>query len=163
LAPYLEQNKIPTVYPVTAPDDITQRKPVRWVVRTSASSSQLTHPLGDYAYKQLKLRRAATLTMDKPFRWGTKSGYPRAAEDAGGKVVERIWTAVNVEDYAAYVASVKKDIDGVYACHTGGLSPRFIKAWSDAGLKGKVALVGVGTLTDENVLKGMGDEAVGVV
>ncbi len=46
IAPYIEQNKIPTVYPMTAPDDITQRKPVRWVVRTSASGSQATHPLG---------------------------------------------------------------------------------------------------------------------
>src|SRR5204863_1268129 len=46
IAPYLEQNKIPAVYPVMAPDDITQRKPVRWVVRTAASGSQLTHSLG---------------------------------------------------------------------------------------------------------------------
>src|SRR5262245_65878506 len=43
LAPYLEQNKIPTIYPVMAPDDITQRKPVRWIVRTSFTSSQATH------------------------------------------------------------------------------------------------------------------------
>ena len=40
IAPYLEQNRIPTVYPVMAPDDITQRKPVRWIVRTSFTSSQ---------------------------------------------------------------------------------------------------------------------------
>src|SRR5437762_758996 len=38
IAPYLEQNRIPTVYPVMAPDDITQRKPVRWIVRTSFTS-----------------------------------------------------------------------------------------------------------------------------
>ena len=38
-----------------------------------------------------------------------------------------------------------------------------MKAWSDFGLKGKIALVGVGTLTDENILKGMGDEALGVI
>ncbi len=68
-----------------------------------------------------------------------------------------------MQDYAPYLASLKRDIDGVYACHTGGLSPRFVKAWSDAGLKGKIPLVGMGTLTDENVLKGMGDEAIGVI
>jgi len=163
IAPYLEQNKIPTIYPVMAPDDITQRKPMRWVVRTSASSSQLTHPLGDYAYKQLKLKRVATISMDYAFGWESNAGFQRVFEDAGGKVVQRIWTPLNVQDYAPYLASLKKDIDGVYACHTGGLSPRFIKAWNDFGLRGKVALVGVGTLTDENVLKTMGDEAVGVI
>ena len=163
IAPYLEQNKIPTVYPVMAPDDITQRKPVRWIVRTSASGSQLTHSLGDYAYKQLKLRRVATISMDYAFGWESNGGFQRVFEDAGGKGVQRIWTPLSTQDYAPYLASLKKDIDGVYACHTGGLSPRFIKAWSDAGLKGKIQLVGVGTLTDENVLKTMGDEAVGVI
>jgi len=163
IAPYLEQNKIPAVYPVMAPDDITQRKPVRWVVRTAASGSQLTHSLGDYAYKQLKLRRVATISMDYAFGWESNGGFQSVFEDSGGKVVQRIWTPLNVQDYAPYLASLRKDIDGVYACHTGGLSPRFVKAWSDFGLKGKVTLVGVGTLTDENILKNMGEEAVGVV
>ncbi|MGH9895360.1 MAG: ABC transporter substrate-binding protein, partial [bacterium] len=44
-----------------------------------------------------------------------------------------------------------------------GLSPRFVKTWSDVGLKGKISLVGMGTLTDENILKNMGDEALGVI
>jgi branched-chain amino acid transport system substrate-binding protein len=162
IAPYIEQNKIPTVYPVTAPDDITQRKPGRWVVRTSASGSQATHPLGDYAYRQLKLRRVATISMDYAFGWETTAGFQRVFEELGGKVVQRIWTPLSIQDYAPYLASLKKDIDGVYACHTGGLSPRFLKTWSDTGLK-SIPLVGIGTLTDENVLKGMGDEALGVV
>ena len=162
IAPYIEQNKIPTLYPVTAPDDITQRKPVRWVVRTSASGSQATHPLGDYAYKQLKMRRVATISMDYAFGWETSAGFQRVFEELGGKVVQRIWTPLTIQDYAPYLASLKKDIDGAYACHTGGLSPRFLKTWSDAGLK-NIPLVGIGTLTDENVLKGMGDEALGVI
>jgi len=162
IAPYIEQNKIPTVYPVTAPDDITQRKPGRWVVRTSASGSQATHPLGDYAYKQLKLRRVATISMDYAFGWETTAGFQRVFEELGGKVVQRIWTPLTIQDYSPYLASLKKDIDGVYACHTGGLSPRFLKTWTDTGLK-SIPLVGIGTLTDENVLKGMGDEALGVI
>src|SRR5258705_7276187 len=70
VAPYVEQNKIPTLYPVTAPDDITQRKPARWIVRTSFTSSQATHPLGDYAYKQLKLRRVAPPSLHPAVGWG---------------------------------------------------------------------------------------------
>jgi branched-chain amino acid transport system substrate-binding protein len=163
IAPYLEQNKIPTLYPVMAPDDITQRKPVRWIVRTAFTSSQATHPLGDYAYKLMGLRRMATLSMDYAFGWESNGGFQRVFEELGGKVVQRIWTPLNVQDYAPYLAALKKDVDGVYACHTGGLSPRFVKAWSDAGLKGRMPLVGIGTLTDENILKGMGDEAVGVI
>jgi branched-chain amino acid transport system substrate-binding protein len=101
--------------------------------------------------------------MDYAFGWETNAGFQRTFEDLGGKVVQRIWTPLNIQDYAPFLASLKKDVDGVYACHTGGLSPRFIKAWSDAGLKDKIILVGVGTLTDENVLKAMGDESIGVI
>src|SRR5215510_5138319 len=146
IAPYLEQNKIPTIYPVMAPDDITQRKPVKWIVRTSLSGSQATHPLGDYAYKQMGLRRVATISMDYAFGWETNGGFQRVFEESGGKVVQRIWTPLNVQDYAPYLASLKKDIDGVYACHTGGLSPRFLKTWTETGLKAKMPLVGIGTL-----------------
>ncbi len=163
IAPYLEQNKIPTIYPVMAPDDITQRKPVRWIVRTSFTGSQATHPLGDYAYKRMGLRRVATISMDYAFGWESNGGFQRVFEELGGKVVQRVWTPLTVQDYAPYLASLKKDIDGVYACHTGGLSPRFLKTWMETGLKAKMPIVGIGTLTDENVLKGMGDESLGVI
>src|SRR5215472_13322424 len=163
IAPYLEQNKIPTIYPVMAPDDVTQRKPVRWVVRTSLSGSQATHPLGDYAYQHMGLRRVAGISMDYAFGWESSGGFQRVFEERGGKMVQRIWTPLTVQDYAPYLASLRKDIDGVYACHTGGLSPRFLKTWVESGLKGKVAVLGIGTLTDENVLKGMGDESLGVI
>ncbi len=163
IAPYVEQNKIPTIYPIMAPDDITQRKPVRWVVRTTMSGSQNTHALGDYAYKVMGLRRVATISMDYAFGWESNGGFQRVFEELGGKVVQRVWTPLNVQDYGPYLTSLKRDIDGVYACHTGGLSPRFVKAWSDFGLKGKMPLTGIGTLTDENILRSMGDEAIGVI
>src|SRR5438093_10623617 len=62
IAPYLEQNKLPAVYPVMAPDELTQRKPVRWIVRTSFARSQLTQPLAHSASKQLGLRRMANIS-----------------------------------------------------------------------------------------------------
>jgi branched-chain amino acid transport system substrate-binding protein len=40
---------------------------------------------------------------------------------------------------------------------------RFVKQYGDSGLRGKVALIGTGVMTDESALRGMGDEAVGIV
>src|SRR5574341_2394104 len=100
IAPYVEQNKIPTVYPVMAPDDITQRKPVRWVVRTSHAGSQVTHPLGDYVYRQMGLRRVASISMDYAFGWESTGGFQHVFEELGGKLVQRIWTPLNVQDYS---------------------------------------------------------------
>ena len=163
LAPYIERQQVLTVYPVTAPDDITQRKPVRWIVRTAHTGSQITHPLGEYAYKTLGMRRVATISMDFSFGWEANGGFQRVFEELGGKVVQRIWTPLNAQDFGPYLASLKKDVDGVYVTYSSGLAQRFLRQWSDFGLKGKLALIGAGTLTEENVLKGMGEEAAGAI
>ena len=44
-----------------------------------------------------------------------------------------------------------------------GMALGVLEVLKERNLIGKVALIGVGTLTDENVLKSMGDEAVGVI
>ena len=163
LVPYIEQQRIPTVYPVTAPDDITQRKPVRWIVRTGFTSSQMTHPLGDYAYRIMGLRRVAIMALDYSYGWETAGGFQRVFEDSGGKVIQKIWIPLNAQDVAPYMASLKKDLDGVYVTSTGGPAQRFLRQWSEFGWKGRIALVGAGTTTDENVLKNMGDEALGPI
>ncbi len=163
VAPYIEHQQIPAVYPVTAPDDITQRKPVRWIVRTAHTGSQITHPLGDYAYKTLGMRRVATISMDFSYGWEANGGFQRVFEELGGKVVQKLWTPLNAQDFGPYLASLKKDVDGVYATYSSGLAQRFLRQWSEFGLKGKLTLIGAGTLTEENVLKGMGDEATGAI
>jgi len=163
VVPYVEQQHVPTLFPVAAPDDITQRKPSHWVVRTSHTGSQPTHALADYAYRTMAMRRAATMNMDYSFGWEASGGFQRVFEELGGKVVQKTWTPLNAQDMGPYLASLKKDVDVVYVTYSSSLAQRFIKQWSDFGLKGKIALIGTGQLTDENVLKGMGDEALGII
>jgi len=44
-----------------------------------------------------------------------------------------------------------------------GQAVRFVKQYGDAGLHGKVPLIGTGVMTDESALRSMGDEATGIV
>src|SRR5262249_32568602 len=44
LQPYIDGQKIPATFPVIAADDLTQRKPAKWIVRTGWSTSQPMHP-----------------------------------------------------------------------------------------------------------------------
>ena len=163
VAPYVEQQRMPTIFPVLASDDLTQRKPGRWIMRTSFTGSQVTHPLGEYAYKVMGLRRMASINMDYAYGWESAGGFQRTFEEHGGKIVQKIWFPLNAQDYGPYLASLRKDIDGVYATLSGGIAARFIKQWNEFGLKAKMPLIGTGTATDENVLKGMGDEVLGLV
>src|SRR5712691_6435580 len=49
--PYVDGKKMPTIHPIVAGEDLTQRKRSPWVVRTGWASAQPSHPFGEYAAK----------------------------------------------------------------------------------------------------------------
>lgn len=163
LQPYVDGKKIPTLYPVMAPDDITQRKRAKWIVRTGWSSSQPSHPFGEYAYNELGLRKIVTIGFDYAFGWEVVGGFQKTFEDAGGKVVQKIWVPVGNRDYAPFLPQVDKDADAVFALLFGAGALQFVKQYEEFGLKKKYMLLGGGTTTDEHVLPSMGDEAIGII
>ena len=163
LQSFVDGNRIPTTYPVMAPDDVTQRKPAKWVVRTGWTTSQPMHPFGEYTAKTLKYRRVATIGMDYSFGYETVGGFQRAFEDNGGQVVQKIWTPVNTTDFAPYLAQIRRDVDAVFALFVGRLALQFVQQYETAGLKERLPLIGGGTTTDEVALASMGNEAIGIV
>ncbi len=163
LAPYIDSKEIPMTYPVMAPDDLTQRQRPKWIVRTGWNSSQPNHPLGEYAYQTLKLRKVVIIGLDYAFGWECAGGFQKTFEEAGGKIIQKIWTPLTVTDFSPYLAQISKDADGVYALFTGRTTLQFTKQYQEFGLKGRLVLVGGGTTTDEHALPSMGDEAIGVI
>ena len=163
LQPYVDGKKIPTLYPVMAPDDITQRKRAKWIVRTGWSSSQPSHPFGEYAYKELGLKKIVTLGFDYAFGWEVIGGFQKTFEEAGGQVIQKIWVPVGNRDYAPFLPQIDKDADAVFALLFGAGALQFVKQYEEFGLKDKIMLLGGGTTTDEHVLPSMGDEAVGII
>ena len=49
LAPYVDAQRIPMLYPVVSADDLTQRRRSKWILRTGWSASQPNHAFGEYA------------------------------------------------------------------------------------------------------------------
>jgi branched-chain amino acid transport system substrate-binding protein len=162
LVPLIERDQLPTLF-LTTPDDLTKRKIAKWLLRSNFAASQIMHPLGDYAAKTLKYRRVATIAMDNPFGHEEIGGFHRVFEDSGGKVVQKLWVPLNVLDFAPYLAQVPPDVDAVCAVFVAGQAVRFVKQYGESGLKGKIPLIGTGVMTDESALRGMGDEAIGIV
>jgi branched-chain amino acid transport system substrate-binding protein len=154
--------RIPMIYPVISSDDLTQRKPSKWVVRTGWSASQPNHAFGEYAFRVLKLRNVATVALDYAFGWESLGGFQRTFEEQGGTISQKIWAPVSVHDFAPYLAQISRDVDAVYAVVLGRAALQFMRQYQEFGLKGRVQLIGGGTTTDEHVLPFMGDEALGV-
>jgi branched-chain amino acid transport system substrate-binding protein len=84
-------------------------------------------------------------------------------EEQGGQIVQKIWVPLNTNDFAPFVAQIRRDADAVLVLFTGRLALQFVKQYQEAGLKDKLPLLGGGTITDETVLPQMGDEAIGLI
>jgi branched-chain amino acid transport system substrate-binding protein len=163
IAPYVNQQKVPTISPSAAADDLTQRKATPYFVRATSTSSQPTHPFGAYAAKMLKYKRIATVADDFAFGHEVVAGFQKAFEDAGGQIVQKLWPPLGAADQAPYITQLKSDVDAVFIGFAGIAALRFLKQFQEAGLKGKIPVLANQTAVDESLLKNMGDEAIGVV
>jgi branched-chain amino acid transport system substrate-binding protein len=162
LVPPIERDELPSLF-LTTPDDLTKRRPPRWILRSNFAASQPMHALGDYAAKTLKYKKVAAIAMDNPFGHEGIGGFQRVFEDAGGRVVQKTWVPLNAMDFAPYLTQVPKDVDAVVQVFVAGQAVRFAKQYADSGLKDKLPLVGTGVFTDESALRSMGDEAIGII
>jgi branched-chain amino acid transport system substrate-binding protein len=156
---YAAQAKMP-ILSLAAAEDMTQRRPNPYFVRASATSSQNMHPLADYAAKELKLKRIITIADDFAFGHEQMAGFQRVFEDAGGKIVKKLWPPLVTPDYTPYLAQIS-GADAVVQGFAGSNPLKFLKQYQDAGLK--LPVLGGGTACDEALMKSFGDEAVGVI
>jgi branched-chain amino acid transport system substrate-binding protein len=160
---YIRKNEVPIISPSAAAEDLTQRKLNPWFVRAVGTSAQPNHVLGEYAAKDMKYKRIAIIADDFAFGHEIAAGFQRTFEENGGKVVQKLWSPLNVADYGTYIGQIKPNVDAVFAAFAGGNGIKFIKQYNEYGLKGKIPLLGAMTTVDEGILKSMGDEALGVV
>jgi len=160
---YIRRVQVPVISPSAAAEDLTQRKPNPWFVRAVGTSAQPNHPLGEYAAKELKYKRIAIVADDFAFGHEIAAGFQRTFEENGGKIVQKLWSPLNVADYGSYISQIDPKVDAVFAAFAGGNGVKFLRQYNEYGLKGKIPLLGAMTTVDEGVLKMMGDEAVGVV
>jgi branched-chain amino acid transport system substrate-binding protein len=158
---YVRDNATPLIS-LAAAEDVTQRKANPFVIRPSATSAQCCHAIGDYAAKELKYKRAATISEDIAFGYEQVSGFQRVFEENGGKVVKKLWPPLVTPDYTPYIAQIG-NVDCVFDGFAGSNPVTFMRSYADLGLKGKIPLLAGWTGMDDALLRSLGDEAVGVV
>ena len=156
---YLAQSKMPTLAFAGA-EDVTQRRGNPYLLRTSYTSAQGLYPLADYAAKEMKRKRAITMCDDFAFGYEEVGGFQRAFEDAGGRVVKKLWAPLNTPDYVPYIAQIA-DCDVVCQGLTGSNPLKFTKAYHELGLK--PALIGGTTAADDTIIGSFNDSAVGMI
>src|SRR5688572_26764265 len=162
LAPVSTRLKTVYVLSVSAADDLTQRdlNKYPYIIRTSWTSSQPHHPMGQWACEQ-GYKRAVTIAADYAFGHEVTGGFQKVFEDCGGKVVQKIWPPLGTKDFGPYIPTIKRDADAIFTVMVGPMALQFPKQAQAAGIK--TPIIGGGTSYDEFVLPSMGDEVLGHV
>ncbi len=159
---YIRAQQVPTMS-VAAAEDLTQRKPNPWFVRATSTSSQSAHGMADYCAKTLKYKRMAVIADDIAYGHEMVAGFQRVFEEAGGRVVQKLFPPLTVPDYGTYLAQMNPKIDAIFLGFAGSNGFRWLRQFNEYGLKGKLGVVGGMTALDESVLRNMGDEALGIL
>ena len=129
---YVAAHKTP-ILSLAAAEDMSQRKPNPYFVRASGTSAQNMHPLADYAAKELKYKSVITISEDFAFGYEQMGGFQRVFEDAGGRVVKKLWPPIVTPDYTPYIAQLS-GVDAVVQGFAGSNPLKFMKQYKDAGV-----------------------------
>ncbi len=159
ISEYIKEQRVPTLS-LAAADNLTQRTPNPFLLRASATSSQAMHPMWHYAATELKLKRIVTISEDFAFGYEQMGGFQAAFQKDGGCIVNKLWPPLVTPDYTPYLAQIG-DCDGVCQGFAGSNPLRFMKQYASAGLKYPVVAGEAGA--DDFLLRGFGDEALGLV
>ncbi len=159
ISDYAAQHRCP-ILSLAAAEDMTQRKPNPYFVRTSATSAQPMHPLADYARKELNYTTVITVANDFAYGYEEMGGFQRVFEDAGGRVKAKLWPPLVTPDYTPFIAQMS-DADAIVS-GLGGSNPiKFMRQYKDQGLT--LPVLGGGVAMDDGLLKSFGDEAIGAI
>lgn len=162
LAPVSTSEKTLYISPVAAADDLTQRQLDKYpyFIRTGWSSSQPSHPFGQWACDQ-GYKKIAVIAADYAFGYEVVGGFQKAFEDCGGKVIQKIWPPIGTKDFGPYIPTIRSDADAIFTLMVGPMSLQLPKQLAAGGNTKPV--IGGGTSYDEFVLPSMGDEVIGHV
>jgi branched-chain amino acid transport system substrate-binding protein len=161
-APIATQSKTPLVVMAAATSSITQASP--YIIRTSFTLPQAAVALGDWAPKD-NIKRVVSLVSDFGPGIDAEKYFKDRFTFNGGQVVETLRVPMRNPDFAPFLQKVR-DIkpDALYVFVPSGAGTALMKQFAERGLdKAGIRLIGTGDVTDDDILNGMGDVALGVV
>ena len=141
---------------------ITTKSP--YIARTSSTTPQLNSDVGHMG-GQAGIKRIYTMVSDYGPGIDAETAFHTGFKEAGGQIVGSVRFPVANPDFSAFVQRAK-DIspDAIYIWIPGGAQPAAVgKALAERGIDArKTKVLGQDVLTDDHVLKSLGDMSIGI-
>lgn len=164
LRDYVVAQKRPLIVTVASADGLTQQGAAPNIFRTNSSGSQVSHPLGQWLYEKGGFRRLIMIAPNYAMGYEQTGGFARTFVEAGGKIVKTLYPPMGAPDFSPFLTSFDaSSADAVGAVFAGSDAIKFVKQYSEYGLKKATPLVGTILLTDDLILQQQGDAALGII
>lgn len=105
-----------------------------------------------WAYQTLGWRHITVVGLDISFGWQGVGGFEAEFAKLGGTIDKSIWVPSNAVEMSSYVSSIPASTQGVFVVLSGAQAANFVNTYAQFGLKGKIPLMGITTLTDQAAL-----------
>jgi branched-chain amino acid transport system substrate-binding protein len=160
-APLATQAKVPAIVMAAATATITEASP--YIVRTSFTLPQATEPMANWA-AQNGMKKVVTLVSDYGPGIDAEKAFTGAFTKSGGQV-ENLRVPLANPDFSPFLQKVADaKPDALFVFVPSGVGAQFMKQYVERGLdKSGVKLIGPGDVTDDDILNGMGDVALGAI
>jgi branched-chain amino acid transport system substrate-binding protein len=145
-----------------ATSSITQASP--YIVRTSFTLPQAAVAMGDWAPRN-GIKRAVSLVTDFGPGIDAEKYFKERFTFNGGQVLDTLRVPLRNPDFAPFLQKVR-DLkpEALYVFVPSGAGTALMKQFVERGLdKAGIRIIGTGDVTDDDILNGMGDVALGVV
>lgn len=161
-APIATQSKTPMVVMAAATSSITQASP--FVVRTSFALPQAAVAMADWAPNN-GIKKVVTLVSDYGPGIDAEKFFKERMLFNGGQVLDTLRVPMRNPDFAPFLQKVR-DLkpDAMFVFVPSGAGSAVMKQFAERGMdKAGIKIIGTGDITDDDILNGMGDVALGAV
>ena len=105
-----------------------------------------------WAYNTMGWRHVTTVGLGISFGWQGVGGFAAQFKQLGGKIDKMIWVPGNSVDMSSYVSAIPSGTQAVWVVLSGSQAASFVNTYNSFGLKKKIPLMGITTLTDQAAL-----------
>jgi branched-chain amino acid transport system substrate-binding protein len=161
-APLATQAKVVELVMAAGTSIITERSP--YIVRTSFTLPQSSVIIADWASKN-GIKKVVTLVSDYAPGADAQDSFKARFTAAGGQVIEELKVPLANPDFAPFLQRARDaKPDAIFVFMPSGQGSTFMKQFVERGLdKAGIKVIGPGDVTDDDLLPGMGDQAIGTV
>ncbi len=107
---------------------------------------------GRWAYDTMHWRHVTTVGLGISFGWQGVAGFAAQFTKLGGTIDKTIWVPTNSVDMSSYVSAIPASTQAVFVVLSGSQAANFVNDYASFGLKKKIPLMGITTLTDQAAL-----------